>query len=198
MGESEEQMATEASVTIPVHRPRLKEKLFFMLSGAIVSVPLTLFISQLSDSIFSPMPAIYADILSVAVLAPLIEEFSKAYPLFYRHGETERSIFVLGFLVGIGFGIIEFIEYVVFFNAPFFVRLPGIFFHASTTSIVAFGIGRKRPIVFYFVAVSLHFMNNLLVVLGPVWYVGGPVVIGLAYFLSWYLYNRTVERMIPF
>ena len=198
MEESEGQMATQDNMTIPLHKPRLKEKLFFLLSGAIVSVPLTLFISQLSDYLLLLMPAIYASILSVAVLAPLIEEFSKAYPLFYRHGETERSLFVLGFLVGIGFGVVEFIEYVVFFGAPIFLRLPGIFFHASTTSIMAFGIGKKRPTVFYLVAVSLHLVNNLLAVLGPVWYVGGPVVIGLAYFLSWYLYSRTVERMIPF
>jgi RsiW-degrading membrane proteinase PrsW (M82 family) len=191
-------MATQDSVTIPVHKPKLKEKLFFLLSGAIVSVPLTLFISQFSDYLIASMPSLYANILAVAILAPLIEEFSKAYPLLYRHGETERSIFVLGFLVGIGFGIVEFIEYVVFFQAPIVLRLPGIFFHASTTSIMAFGIGKKKPTVFYLVAVSLHLVNNLLAILGPVWYVGGPVVIGLAYFLSWHIYSRTVERTIPY
>jgi RsiW-degrading membrane proteinase PrsW (M82 family) len=191
-------MATQDSVTIPVHKPKLKEKLFFLLSGAIVSVPLTLFISQFSDYLIASMPSLYANILAVAILAPLIEEFSKAYPLLYRHGETERSIFVLGFLVGIGFGVVEFIEYVVFFQAPVVLRLPGIFFHASTTSIVAFGISKKRPTVFYLVAVGLHLVNNLLAILGPVWYVGGPVVIGLAYFLSWHIYSRTVERTIPY
>jgi RsiW-degrading membrane proteinase PrsW (M82 family) len=191
-------MATQDSVTIPLHKPKLKEKLFFLLSGAIVSVPLTLFISQFSDYLIASMPSLYANILAVAILAPLIEEFSKAYPLLYRHGETERSIFLLGFLVGIGFGVVEFIEYVVFFQAPIVLRLPGIFFHASTTSIIAFGIGKKRPTVFYLVAVGLHLVNNLLAILGPVWYVGGPVVIGLAYFLSWYMYGRTVEHMIPF
>lgn len=191
-------MATQDSVTIPLHKPRLKEKLFFLLSGAIVSVPLTLFITQFSDLLVVSMPPLYANILAVAILAPLIEEFSKAYPLLYRHGETERSLFVLGFLVGIGFGVVEFIEYVVFFKAPIILRLPGIFFHASTSSIVAFGIGKKRPTVFYLVAVSLHLVNNLLAILGPVWYLGGPIVIGLAYFFSWYLHSRTVERMIPF
>ena len=191
-------MVTQDSVTIPVHKPKLKEKLFFLLSGAIVSVPLTLFISQFSDYLIASMPSSYANILAVAILAPLIEEFSKAYPLLYRHGETERSIFVLGFLVGIGFGVVEFIEYVVFFQAPIVLRLPGIFFHASTTSIVAFGIGKKRPTAFYLVAVGLHLVNNLLAILGPVWYVGGPVVIGLAYFLSWHIYSRTVERTIPY
>ena len=183
---------------IPLHKPRLKERLFFLLSGAVVSVPLTLFISQFSDYLVVSMPPLYASILAVAVLAPLIEEFSKAYPLFYRHGETERSFFVLGFLVGMGFGVAEFIEYVVFFQAPVVLRLPGIFFHASTTSIIAFGIGKKQTTVFYLVAVSLHLLNNLLAILGPLWYLGGIVVVGLTYFLSWSLYARTVERMIPF
>jgi RsiW-degrading membrane proteinase PrsW (M82 family) len=191
-------MATQDSVVIPLHKPRLKERMFFLLSGAIVSVPLTLFISQFADYLFLSMPLMYANILSVAVLAPLVEEFSKAFPLFYRHGETERSLFILGFLVGIGFGIVEFIEYVVFFKVSILLRLPGIFFHASTTSIVAFGIAKRNPTVFYLVAVSLHLVNNLLAVLGPVWYVGGTIAIGLAYFLSWFLYNKTVERMIPF
>jgi RsiW-degrading membrane proteinase PrsW (M82 family) len=185
-------------MVIPLHKPRLKERLFFLFSGAIVSVPLTLFISQFSDYLILSMPPLYASILAVVFLAPLIEEFSKAYPLFYRHGETERSLFVLGFLVGIGFGIAEFIEYVVFFKAPVILRLPGIFFHASTTSIVAFGIGKRTPAVFYIVAVTLHLVNNLLAILGPVWYIGGTVVIGLTYFLSWYSYTRTFERMIPF
>lgn len=198
MVEFEEQMATQDSMIIPLHKPRLKERLFFVFSGAIVSVPLTLFISQFSDYLIVSMPPLFASIIAVVFLAPFIEEFSKAYPLFYRHGETERSLFGLGFLVGIGFGIAEFIEYVVFFGAPVILRLPGIFFHASTTSIVAFGIGKRNPAGFYLVAVTLHLVDNLLAILGPIWYIGGTVVIGLAYFLSWYLYIRTFERMIPF
>lgn len=185
-------------MVIPLHKPRLKERLFFLLSGMIVSVPLTLFISQFSSVLIISLPSLYSTILAVAVLAPLIEEFSKAYPLFYRHGETDRSIFVLGFLVGLGFGIAEFIEYVVFIGAPVILRLPGIFFHASTTSIIAYGIGKRTPAVFYLVAVALHFANNMLAILGPEWYIGGIAVIGLTYFLSWYLYTRTFERVIPF
>ena len=34
-----------------------------------------------------------AAILSTAIFAPFIEEFSKIFPLYYRHGETQRSIF---------------------------------------------------------------------------------------------------------
>jgi RsiW-degrading membrane proteinase PrsW (M82 family) len=185
-------------MVIPLHKPRLKERLFFLLSGMIVSVPLTLFISQFSNVLIVSLPSFYSTILAVAVLAPLIEEFSKAFPLFYRHGETDRSIFVLGFLVGLGFGIAEFIEYVIFIGAPVILRLPGIFFHASTTSIIAYGIGKRSPILFYLIAVALHFLNNMLAILGPEWYIGGVVVIGSTYFLSWNLYTRTSERIIPF
>lgn len=190
-------MSEKTSVTIPTHKPKLEEMLFFLLSGVIVSIPLTSFIYTFSGNLLTPLPT-YAGIVSVVLLAPLVEEFSKAYPLFYRHAETERSIFTLGFMVGIGFGIVEFVEYVVFFHIPVLLRLPGIFFHASSTSIIAFGIGRKRPLLFYLAAVSLHMLNNLFAYLGPIYLLGGPVVIGLTYYACWFLYGKTEEHMIPF
>lgn len=189
-------MATQDSMTIPLHKPKLPEKLFFLLSGIVVSIPLTLFINTFSDYLVFSMPAEYTTIVSIGILAPFIEEFSKAYPLLYRHAETERSIFTLGFLVGLGFGIAEFVEYVVLFQEPIVVRLPGIFFHASTTSIIAFGIGKKRPFLFYLLAVALHLSNNLLALMQPLWYFLGPIIIGLAYSLSWYFHGVTRERMI--
>jgi len=131
------------------------------------------------------------------LLAPFVEEFSKAYPLFYRHAETERSIFTLGFLVGLGFGIVELIEYVVLLQAPVVVRLPAVFFHASATSITAFGIAKKRTLPFYLIAVTLHLSNNLFAVLGPIWVLTGPPILAATYFLSWFLYGKTQERMIP-
>jgi RsiW-degrading membrane proteinase PrsW (M82 family) len=167
------------------------------MSGAIVSIPLTLFISTFSDYLFILIPYNYIGLLSAVLLAPFIEEFSKAYPLFYRHAETERSIFVLGFLVGLGFGIVEFIEYIVIFQAPILVRLPGIFFHASTTSIIAFGISKKRSLWYYLLAVTLHMLNNLFASLGFVWIIGGPVITALTYLLSWLFHGKTKERMIP-
>src|SRR4030043_2056460 len=122
-------MANPTQVSVPLHKPKLQEKLFFLFSGMIVSIPLTLFINNFSDYLLPILPSNYIVLVYVVLLAPLIEEFSKAYPLFYRHAETERSIFTLGFLVGLGFGIVEFIEYVVLFQAPILSRLPGIFFH---------------------------------------------------------------------
>jgi RsiW-degrading membrane proteinase PrsW (M82 family) len=90
------------------------------------------------------------------IFPPFIEEFAKAYPLFYRHGETRRSIFTLGFLTGLGFGITEFLFYVFGQGAPVFVRLPSIFFHAASASIIAYGIATKRPMRYYVIAVFLH------------------------------------------
>lgn len=191
-------MARQDSVTIPIHKPRVQEKLFFLISGMIVSIPLTLFINTFSDYLLSVTSTVYAGVLSTVLFAPLVEEFSKAYPLFYRHAETERSIFTLGFLVGLGFGIVELIEYVVLVQAPVLLRLPVVFFHASATSITAFGIAKKRTLPFYLVAVALHLFNNLFAVLGPVWDLGGPAFVGAAYFLSWFLYGKTGEHMIPF
>ena len=192
-------MTEQANMTVPIHRPNNQEKLFFLLSGIMVSIPLSAFIYTFSDYVFPSLPAASAGLISTVLLAPFVEEFSKAYPLFFRHAETERSIFTLGFLVGCGFGLAEFAEYVIFFNAPILVRLPGIFFHASSTSIVAFGIGRKRAFPFYMVAVALHMLNNLFAAtqLWPLYLFVGPVVIGLTYYLSWFFYGKSRERMIP-
>ncbi|MGB8780013.1 MAG: PrsW family glutamic-type intramembrane protease [Candidatus Bathyarchaeia archaeon] len=190
-------MASQDSVTIPIHKPRVQEKLFFLISGMIVSIPLTLFVYTFSDYLLSFTSTVYASVLSTVLLAPFVEEFSKAYPLFYRHAETERSIFTLGFLVGLGFGIVELIEYVVLLQEPVLIRLPAVLFHASATSITAFGIAKKRTLPFYLVAVALHLLNNLFAVLGPVWDLTGPAVLGAAYLLSWFLYGKTQEHMIP-
>ena len=191
-------MANPTQVAVPLHKPKLQEKLFFLFSGMIVSIPLTLFINNFSDYLLPILPSNYIVLVYVVLLAPFIEEFSKAYPLFYRHAETERSVFVLGFLVGLGFGIVEFLEYVVLFQAPILLRVPGIFFHAATTSIVAFGISRKRSFWYYLIAVALHMSNNLFASMGWVWILGGPAVVGLAYVLSWFFYGKTQERTIPF
>jgi RsiW-degrading membrane proteinase PrsW (M82 family) len=191
-------MAKPDNISVPLHKPKLQEKLFFLFSGMVVSIPLTLFITNFSDYLQPIVPSNYLVLVYVVLLAPLIEEFSKAYPLFYRHAETERSIFTLGFLVGLGFGIVEFIEYVVLLRASILLRLPGIFFHASTTSIVAFGISRKRSFWYYLIAFALHMSNNLFATTGWTWIIGGPAAIGLAYLLSVFFYGKTRESTIPF
>jgi RsiW-degrading membrane proteinase PrsW (M82 family) len=117
----------------------------------------------------------YATICSIAIFTPFIEEFAKAYALFYRHGETGRSIFSLGFLIGLGFGLTEFLLYVIVLEGSFLVRLPGIFFHAASTSITAYGIAKKKYWIFYLVAVALHVSNNITTTFDHFWIVVGPL-----------------------
>lgn len=116
------------AVVIEPHRPKITEKIFFLISGIIVSVPMTLLFGTLTSSFLGNIPFISGNLISLLIFTPFIEEFAKVFPLFYRHGETQRSIFLLGFLVGLGFGLSEFFLYVFVFGVPFPLRLPGILF----------------------------------------------------------------------
>jgi hypothetical protein len=89
---------------IPIHRPSLKEYVFFFSCGILVSIPFTLFFGQAYP--------LFPTVIVVVLLAPFIEELAKVFPLFYRHGETERTLVTLGILIGLGFGISEFVLYV--------------------------------------------------------------------------------------
>ena len=115
-------------------------------------------------------PTAFSAALLIVVLAPFIEEIAKVFPLFYRHGETERSIVTLGLLIGLGFGIAEFIEYVFFVGVPPIARVPGIIFHASSATITAYGIAKKNPLPYYLLAVTLHIANNFLALSGDIFF----------------------------
>jgi len=182
-------------VVISLHRAALHKKLFFFISGIVTSLPLTLFIDGFANYLLITLPFFYATLFSFVIFAPLIEEFAKAFPLFYRHGETEKSIFTLGFLVGLGFGFAEFLIYVFELGVPILVRLPLVFFHAATTSIVAFGLTQKQPTLFYLIAVFLHFLNNGSAMFNQLWVLRGTAV-AVAYFLSWHFYGKTSERIV--
>jgi RsiW-degrading membrane proteinase PrsW (M82 family) len=185
---------------IPLHRPSLREKTFFFISGILTSVPLTLFVGTFTDSLCVALPIFYASICSVALFAPFIEEFAKAFPLFYRHGETERSIFTLGLLVGLGFGFSEFLLYVIALGTPIYVRLTGLFFHAASTSVIAYGIAKKQPFRFYLIAAVLHFTNNFSVLIGSfynIWFnIVGVAATATTLFLSFHFYNKTSETIV--
>ena len=175
-----------------LHPLSLSEKLFFFSSGIIVSVPLTLFAGSLTDLLCIPLPLFYAQVCSTALFTPSIEEFAKAYPLFYRHGETQRSLLLLGLLVGLGFGLSEFIVFVTLLQVPFYIRLPGIFFHVASTSITTYGIIRGKPIPYYLLAVFLHFLNNISALLN-LYLIGGGLALMITYFLAWHFYQKTDE-----
>ena len=122
-------MENEQKVAIGIHKPDIKEKLFFLGAGLLMSVPFTLFFSDFSNSLCVALPMIFAEVCSLVIFTPFIEEAAKVFPLFYRHGETERSIVNLGILTGLGFGITEFFLY-IFLGAPIISRISGVIFHA--------------------------------------------------------------------
>jgi RsiW-degrading membrane proteinase PrsW (M82 family) len=191
-------MENEQKVTIRIHKPDIKEKLFFLGAGLLMSVPFTLFVSDFSNSLCVALPMIFAEVCSLVIFTPFIEEAAKVFPLFYRHGETERSIVNLGILTGLGFGITEFFLYVSL-GAPIIARIPGVIFHASSTCITAYGIAKKKPIRFYLIAVAGHFANNLFALLSnsvPFLYVPSLVVLLAIYLLAWRLYHQTSEIIV--
>ncbi len=186
-------------ILIPFHKPNVKEKLFFLISGIVASIPLALFFETLGDDLSTMvnLPQFLAVTLSVVILAPIIEEFGKAYPLLYRHGETQRTIFNLGLLVGLGFGITEFVEYVFLLHVPFYVRIPGVFFHAANTSIVAYGVALRKTAAFYLIAVGLHMSFNLGAEFDPTATLTTASLL-ITFLLSFSLYRRTTEDFIQY
>jgi RsiW-degrading membrane proteinase PrsW (M82 family) len=175
---------------IPIHKPSLRELAFFFSSGILVSIPFTLFFAQLYTFIPSA--------IAIVILAPFIEELAKVFPLFYRHGETERSYVVLGVLIGLGFGISEFVLYVFFLGVPFVDRIPGIIFHASSASITAYGIAKKNPLPYYLIAVSLHIANNFFALTGDIFSLFAELLVLIAvYLLAWRYYHRaSKDKMV--
>lgn len=190
---------SQGECVIKIHKPDVDEKLFFFLCGVITSVPLTLFVAQFADSFLTGLEPFYATLISTAVFTPFIEEFAKAFPLFYRHGETERSIFDLALFVGLGFGVVELLTYAFLLGVNPLLRLPGLFFHPASTSIVAYGIATKRPAPFYLAAVTLHFTNNFLAVMSTINPFAGyfsSIIVAITVLTSWRLHSRTRERFI--
>ncbi|MDD1775161.1 MAG: PrsW family intramembrane metalloprotease [Methanobacterium sp.] len=181
-------------ITIKPHKLGWREKIFFLISGIVVSIPITIFLSALSRGLYDFLPLFYTQVISIVLFAPFIEEFSKAYPLFYRYSLSERSIVILGFLVGLGFGITEFLLYVFVYGAPFYVRLPAVIFHAASTSLVAYGIARNKAVQYYLLAVFLHLGANLMAVIDQV--IPVIVITVFTYFLSWITYRKTTDRYL--
>ena len=188
----------KGEVVIHLHKPDASEMMFFFACGAIISVPLTLFIYQYTDLLLIGLDTFTVALISRVFFAPFIEEFSKAYPLFYRHGETQRSIFNLAVLVGLGFGIVELVTYVSVLSIPIMYRLPALLFHPASTSITAYGIATKRPLPFYLFAVFLHFANNYfaLTLTSTFQLLGSIFVVAVAVFTSWRLRTRTKEKIV--
>ncbi len=185
-----DQPSQQRQCIIPIHKPNSKEYAFFLISGVIVSIPFALFLENF-------YPAGASTFLLVVVLAPFIEEFAKVLPLFYRHGETQRSIVTLGVLTGIGFGIAELVEYVVLADVPIIARVPGIIFHGSSAAITAYGIAKKNPLPYYLLAVLLHVANNFFAVSGDIFLAIGEIAVLVAvYALAWNYWHKAKPDVI--
>jgi hypothetical protein len=178
--------------TIPIHKPRLREYAFFFASGILVSIPFASFFESLY-----PSTTALSSVLLIVVLAPLIEELAKVFPLFYRHGETERSIVTLGLLIGLGFGIAEFVSYVAFVGVSPIVRFPSIIFHASSAIIASYGIAKNNPVPYYLFAVFLHFVNNFFAVLNDQFSGSlGLFVVLTTFLMGWHYWHKTRKDVI--
>jgi RsiW-degrading membrane proteinase PrsW (M82 family) len=153
------------------------ERLFFFLSGIVVGVPVALLFEVTSHLWFTTLGV-------ATIVAPVVEEFAKANPLFYRYERTAKSLMLFGFLAGLGFGLAEFFVYVLR-GVPFLLRLPAIGFHAAGTSIVGYGVSKRSTLRYYFLAVGLHFLNNLFASLGLLWLIGGLGATFASYYLAW-------------
>jgi RsiW-degrading membrane proteinase PrsW (M82 family) len=189
----------KTEVAIKLHKPDAGEMLFFFLCGVIISTPLTLFVYQYTDSLLVGLNSFTITLISRAFFAPFIEEFAKAYPLFYRHGETQRSIFNLAILVGLGFGLVELLTYVSVLNVPIIYRLPGLFFHPASAAVTAYGIATKQPIPLYLTAVFLHFVSNYLALALTdltIQLLGSIFVTSITVFIFWQLRSRTKEKIV--
>jgi RsiW-degrading membrane proteinase PrsW (M82 family) len=176
---------------IPLHKPSLRELIFFFSCGILVSIPFALFFSNL----YPFFPAV----LAVIFVAPFVEELAKVFPLFYRHGETERSLVTLGVLIGLGFGISEFFLYVFILDVPWIVRIPGVIFHASSAAITAYGIAKKKPLPYYLVSVLLHAANNFFAVeaAATIGVLAELLILITVYLLAWQFYHKASnEKMV--
>ena len=186
----------DGKVTIHLHKPDASEMIFFFLCGVVISVPLTLFIYQYTGALLVGLNPFTIALMSQVLIAPFIEEFSKAYPIFYRHGETQRSLFKLAVLVGLGFGLVEMLTYVTVLGVNLGYRVPGLFFHPASTSLTAYGISVKQPFPYYIMAVFLHLANNYFALTSPVALLPSIIIVTITVFASWQLYNKTKEKIV--
>jgi RsiW-degrading membrane proteinase PrsW (M82 family) len=175
---------------IPIHKPKLREYIFFFASGIIVSIPFAVFYEGL-------FPTAVSAVVLIVIGAPFIEELAKVFPLFYRHGETERSLVSIGLLIGLGFGIAELVQYVALQGVPVFVRIPGVIFHASSAIITAYGVAKKKPLLYYLIAVLLHAANNYLAVTADFFSLAAELLILIVtYLLAWRFWHQASKDKI--
>ena len=172
---------------------------FFFVSGAIIGIPVNTYIHNSAIGSIAGLSPYYLLLISEIVLAPFIEEFSKVFGLIYRHGETEQTFFKLAALSGFGFGIAEFLILTFTIGSPFIINFSVIFFHLTVTGITAYGIAKNQAFRYYFLAVFLHFVNNLFLFFSPSILFGfstSVAIVVITYFIARKLQNKTKNQFM--
>ena len=172
---------------------------FFFFSGAIIGIPVNVYIHNSAVGIIAGLSPYYFLLISELVLAPFIEEFSKVFALIYRHGETEQTFFKLAVLSGFGFGIAEFLILTFTIGSSALINFPGIFFHLTATGITAYGIAINQAFRYYLLAVFLHFLHNLFLFFSPSILFGlstSTAIVVITYFVARKLQNLTKNQFV--
>jgi hypothetical protein len=89
---------------------------------------------------------------------------------------------------------------VFFIGVPPIARVPGIFFHASSAIITAYGIVKKRPFPYYMLAVTLHIANNFLAITADIslGIFAELFVLISVYLLAWRFYHQASKEKMVF
>jgi protease PrsW len=154
-------------------------------------------------------------IVLACVVAPLVEELTKAWGVMLFRGKLSelKNGLVYGAAVGLGFAALENVLYEssaitigldVFVGTAVLRALTSTFLHASATAISGFGISRKIVLAnkgqkvswlpYYGLAVLLHGSFNLLAVIGVITGSQFAYILGLG--LAVLLVSSTFSRIL--
>ncbi|WP_019176600.1 PrsW family intramembrane metalloprotease [Methanomassiliicoccus luminyensis] len=160
--------------------------------GAIVSVGLAVFLESIVIDLFSVVLSAGAlSLFAAIVVAPIVEELTKATGVFAARGrldEIENGL-VYGAAVGLGFAASENVLYFmdalnaggdIFVFTVIARTLTSTMLHASASAIVGFGIAQAGArtrwfgnptswLPYYIIAVIIHALFNLLASVGDIY-----------------------------
>ena len=90
-------METEQKATIPVHKPDIKEKIFFLGAGLLMSLPFTLFFSDLSNTLCVALPLPFAQVCAIVIFTPFIQEVAKVFHFFIVMEKLKDPLWTWGY-----------------------------------------------------------------------------------------------------
>jgi hypothetical protein len=88
--------------------------------------------------------------------------------------------------------------YVFVRDASVWSRIPALFFHATNTSIVAYGIGKNKALKYFFLAAGLHFVNNFSASFGDSWYFFGIAATFASYVIALHCMRRATNTIVEY